>query len=134
MSWFVPADPTTHRRGVKPPNAWTLFSRRLRYRQMGGTYLGRGDIAMTLEQPVPVEPVLELEQRLPELLDGVEGPHPQKLLLQGTDESLGHPVALRRPDKTRARLDAEKGDLAWKAWLMYCGPWSCRNTRPSAIS
>ena len=72
---------------------------------MGRTHLGRGSIAMALEQPVPVEPLLELNQRLPEFLDSVESSHPEQLLLQGTNEPLGYPVALRCPDEARARLD-----------------------------
>ena len=56
---------------------------------------------MPLEQSVPVEPVLELQQRLPQFLDGVESPHPQQLLLQGTDE-LGSP-----PNKLDTHLDVE---------------------------
>jgi len=36
---------------------------------VGGTHLGRGGIAMPLEQPVLVEPLLELEQWLPEFLE-----------------------------------------------------------------
>ncbi len=60
---------------------------------------------------MPVELRLELEQRLPEFLDGVEGSHPQQLLLQRADEPLGHAVALRRPHESGARLDAKEGNL-----------------------
>ena len=48
---------------------------------MGGAYLGRSCILMPLEQLMFVESGLELEQRLPEFLDGVEGPYSQQLLL-----------------------------------------------------
>ncbi len=37
---------------------------------------------MPLEQPVRIEPLLELEQCLPQFPDGVEGPHPQQLLFR----------------------------------------------------
>ena len=82
--------------------------RGLRLRQMGGAHLDRVSIAMALEQPVPVEPVLELEQRLSELLDGVEGSHPEQLLLERPDEPFRLPIALRCPDKARARLDTQE--------------------------
>ena len=49
-----------------------------------------------------VEPVLELKECLPKLLDSVEGPHPQQLLLQGSDEPLSHAVALRGFDEDGA--------------------------------
>ena len=75
-----------------------------------------------------VESVLELEQCLPEFLDGVEGPDPQQLLLQRADEPLGHAVTLWRPDEARAGFDIPRN-----AWLMYCGPWSWRRTRPPAM-
>ena len=48
---------------------------------------------MALEQPVPVELLLELEQHLPELLDAIEVLHPKQLLLERLDEPLGHAVA-----------------------------------------
>ncbi len=50
---------------------------------------------MALEQPVSVEPCHEIEQCLPEFLDGDEGPYPQQLLL-------------RRPNKVQARHDAQE--------------------------
>ena len=67
---------------------------------MGGTHLGGGGIAMPLEQPMPVEPFLEVKQRLPEFLDGVEGPHPQKLLLQRPENRSATPL----PSGARTKL------------------------------
>lgn len=72
----------------------------------GLTHLrGRG-VAVALKQPVAVEPLLELPQSLPQLLDHLERPHPQELLVESPDESLGHPVALGGTDETWAGLDA----------------------------
>ena len=51
---------------------------------------------------MPGEAFLELEQGLPEFLDGLEGLQPQQLFLQSADEPLGHTVTLRRPDEARA--------------------------------
>ena len=48
---------------------------------------------MALEQPVPVEPFLELEQRMPELLEAIEVPPPKQLFLERLDEPLGHAIA-----------------------------------------
>src|SRR3954468_12391369 len=68
-------------------------------------------------EPVPFdEPgrVVDLpkdEQRLTELLDGVEGAHPEQVLLQGPDEALGAAVALGSPHKGRRALDAQEGKL-----------------------
>src|SRR6476659_4622382 len=51
------------------------------------------------------------EQRLTELLDGVEGAHPEQVLLQGPDEALGAAVPLGSPHKGGRALDAEEGKL-----------------------
>ncbi len=56
---------------------------------MGSSDLGGGGVTMPLKQPVPVELLLELEQRLALLLNGVEDPHPQQLPLQGVSRSAG---------------------------------------------
>lgn len=46
-------------------------------------------MAMSLTEPGAVVPILELEPRAPELLDGLERLHPQQLLLDRADESFG---------------------------------------------
>jgi hypothetical protein len=51
-----------------------------------------------------------------ELLQGVEGPQPEQLLLEGADEALGDAVALGLADEGGRRLDAEEGDLALKVF------------------
>src|SRR3954453_16967039 len=68
-------------------------------------------------EPVPFdEPgrVVDLpkdEQRLTELLDGVEGAHPEQVLLERADEALGAAVALGSPHEGRRALDAQEGKL-----------------------
>lgn len=71
---------------------------------------------------MPVEPDLEVQQRLPEFLDRVEGLHPQELLFQGADESLAHTVTLGSPDKARAGLDTQKGNLVLKGGVHVLWP------------
>jgi|SRR5690554_5781949 hypothetical protein len=66
---------------------------------------------MSLKQPMLVEPFFELKQRLAELLDGIEGSHPQQLLLQGSDKPLSHAVALWCPNEAGTRFNAEKPKL-----------------------
>ena len=46
-------------------------------------HLGRRLMAVALEQPMPVEPLLERQQLASELLDGLEPPDPQQLFLEG---------------------------------------------------
>src|SRR5918912_846090 len=47
-----------------------------------------------LDEPGRVVGLAELEQRHAQVLDGVEGPHPEQVLLEGADEALGAAVAL----------------------------------------
>src|SRR5215212_6353493 len=67
--------------------------------------------AVAFDQPCGVVSLAALEQRPAQLFDGVEGPHPQEVLLQGTDESLGAAVALGGADERGRAFDAEEGDL-----------------------
>src|SRR5215213_8503647 len=66
---------------------------------------------MPLDQPSGVVGLAEREQRRTQLLDGVEGPHPEQALLQGADEAFGAAVALRRADEGGRAFDPEEGDL-----------------------
>ena len=50
-----------------------------------------------------VKAFLELKQRPPKFLEDIEGLPSQQLLLQRTDEPLGHAVALRCLDEAQAR-------------------------------
>src|SRR3954471_10406049 len=51
------------------------------------------------------------QQRLTELLDGVEGTHPEQVLLQGPDEALGAAIPLGGPHEGRRACDAQEGKL-----------------------
>ena len=59
---------------------------------------GRGRLEpMPFDQPGGVVALPKDEQCLTELLDGVEGAHPEQVLFQGPDEALGAAVPLRGP-------------------------------------
>src|SRR5687767_5098595 len=66
---------------------------------------------MPFDQPGCVVAPPKGQQRLTEFLDGVEGAHPQEVLLQGSNEALGAAVALRSPHEGGRTLDAQKGKL-----------------------
>src|SRR3954451_5541034 len=74
----------------------------------------RAEESVAFDQPAVVVGLAEREQRLTEFLDGLEGPHPQQVLLQGADEPLGAAIALRGADKGRRTLDAEEGQFSLK--------------------
>src|ERR671927_1595526 len=67
--------------------------------------------AVALDQPGRVVSLAEGEQRLTQLLDRGEAPHPQQVLLQRADEALGAAVALRRPHERRRALGAQEAEL-----------------------
>src|SRR3954462_12399180 len=64
---------------------------------------------MPFDEPGRVVDLPKDEQGLTELLDGVEGTHPEQVLLQGPDEALGAAVALGSPHKGGRALDAQEG-------------------------
>src|SRR5262245_19344055 len=66
---------------------------------------------MALAEPLPVVPLLELQQRQAQFLAGVERPHPESLLFECADEALGHPVALGLPYERRTRDDPQELQL-----------------------
>ncbi|MEY4534577.1 MAG: hypothetical protein RLZZ246_895 [Planctomycetota bacterium] len=68
-------------------------------------------VADPADDPVVVETVGEVAERLVELLDGAVALEPGQLLLQRADESLDAAVALGLPNEGRARLDAEGLEL-----------------------
>src|SRR3712207_6913238 len=68
--------------------------------------------AVAFDQPSSVVGLAELEQRHAQLLDGVEGPEPEQVLLERADEALGAAIALRCSDERGRARDAEEGDLA----------------------
>src|SRR3954463_6008158 len=57
----------------------------------------RSEEAVAFDQPAVVVGFAEREQRLPQLLDGLEGPHPQQVFLQRADEPLGAAIAFWCP-------------------------------------
>src|SRR3954447_11961391 len=67
---------------------------------------------MPFDEPGCVVDLPKDEQRLTEVLDGVEGAHPEQVLLQGPNEALRTAVPLRRPHKGGRTLDAQKGKLS----------------------
>src|SRR3954471_22978571 len=66
---------------------------------------------MPFDEPGRVVELPKVEQRLTELLDGVEGAHPEQVLLEGADEALGAAVPLGGSHEGRRTLDAQEGKL-----------------------
>src|SRR3954452_16024690 len=66
---------------------------------------------MPFDEPDRVVDLPKAEQRLTELLDGVEGAHPEQVLLERADEALGATVPLGSPHKGGRALDAQEGKL-----------------------
>src|SRR3954467_8432846 len=66
---------------------------------------------MPFDEPGRVVDLPKDEQRLTELLDGVEGAHPEQVLLQGPDEALRTAISLGGSHEGRRALDAEEGKL-----------------------
>src|SRR5918993_229665 len=76
-----------------------------------GTDGGGRPEPVPLDQPGRVVGLAEVEQCETEFLDGVEGPHPKEIFLQGADEAFGAAIPLRRPDEGRRAVDAEEAQL-----------------------
>ena len=62
---------------------------------------GLGAVAVPLDQPVFVVAAPEVDKGSAEILDGVEGPDPEQVLLQRPDKPLGAAVALGGADEGR---------------------------------
>src|ERR687893_1404803 len=77
-----------------------------------GADLVRGAVAVSGDEPGGIVVGDEVPQPAAQLFDGVEGMHPQEVLLQGADEAFRDAVALRLADEGRRTLDAEEADLA----------------------
>src|SRR3954469_23411094 len=71
-------------------------------------------VSEPLDQPDGVIGLLEIEQRPAQVLDGIEGVHPEQVLLQRADEPLGAAISLRRPDEGWGAFGAQEGDLVLK--------------------
>src|SRR3954464_2990586 len=76
-----------------------------------GTDLVRGAVAVPGDEPGGVVVGHEILQPAAQLFDGVEGVHPEEVLLQGADEAFRDAVALGLVDEGERALDAEEGDL-----------------------
>ena len=59
-----------------------------------GADLGRGAVAVPGDEPSGVVVGHELLQPTPQIFDGVEGVHPEEVLLQGADKAFRDAVAL----------------------------------------
>ena len=79
-----------------------------------GSEGGGGPEAVPLDEPGRVVDLPKFDQRAAELLDGVEGPHPEQVLFQGADEALGAAVALRRPHESGELSMPRKASSFWK--------------------
>src|SRR5215212_9786409 len=66
---------------------------------------------MPFDEPGRVVALPKDEQRLPKLLDGVEGAHPEQVLLQGPNEALSAAISFRRPHEGGRTLNAQEGEL-----------------------
>ena len=82
----------------------------------------RAEAAVTFNQPAVVVGLPEREQRLPQLLDGLEGSHPEQVLLQRADEPLGAAIAFRGAEKAAELSMPRKANSFWKWSDMYCEP------------
>src|SRR5215217_1220499 len=67
---------------------------------------------MPFDEPGCVVALPKDEQRLTEVLDGVEGAHPREVLLERADEALGAAVPLRGSHESGRTLDAQEGKLS----------------------
>src|SRR3954451_3337356 len=77
-----------------------------------GTDLVRGAVAVPGDEPGGVVVGNELLQPTAQLFDGVEGMHPEEVLLQGADEAFGNAVALGLADGGGRPLETKEGVLA----------------------
>src|SRR3954454_7310860 len=66
---------------------------------------------MPLDEPGRVVALPKNEQRLTELLDGVEGAHPEQVLFECADEALRAAIPLGGPYEGGRTLDAQEGEL-----------------------
>src|SRR6516162_5859773 len=72
---------------------------------------GLGTIAVPSDEPSFVVASGELDECGSQLFDGVEGPHPQQVLLQGSDEALCDAVALGLSHEGGRSLDPQAFDF-----------------------
>src|ERR1700681_2475792 len=66
---------------------------------------------MARDEPSFVVAPGECDEPDAQFLDGFEGPHPEQVLLQGSDEALGDAIALGIAHEGRRSFDAQTFDL-----------------------
>ena len=67
--------------------------------------------AVPLDPPGRVVGLAEIEQRPAQVLDGVEGPHPQEVFLERADEAFGAALAFGGADERGRAFDAEEDEF-----------------------
>src|SRR5262249_18352275 len=77
-------------------------------------YRRRRLMPVAFAQPLAVVSILELEERPAQLLDGLERPHPQQLLLERSNETRGDAIARGLAHEGRTGSDAEELQLVLK--------------------
>jgi hypothetical protein len=77
--------------------------------ELSPAVFGRAEEAVPLDQAGVVAGFRGREQRLPELLDGLEGAQPERVLVQRADEALGAAIAFRGAEEGWRAVDAEDG-------------------------
>jgi len=83
------------------------------------------------QHPLLVVRPLELEEGQAELLDGLETPHPQQILLERADEAFRDAVAFGLSHETRRALDPEERDLLLKIVGQIVRPVVVTKTQPA---
>ena len=78
---------------------------------MIGPHLGRGAMTVAGDEPGFIVVPGELDERGSQLFDGVEGSHPQQVLLEGSDEALCDAVALGLSHEGWRSFDPQALDL-----------------------
>src|ERR1700756_5371043 len=66
---------------------------------------------MPRDEPSFIVALGECDELGAQFLDGFERPHPEQVLLQGSDEALGDAIALEFAHEGRRSLDAQTFDL-----------------------
>src|SRR4051812_5852416 len=86
---------------------------------------------MPFDEPGRVVGLPEDQQGLPKLLDGVEGPQPEQVLLQGPDEALGTAIALGGPHEGGRTLDTQEGEFLLEGVGQVLAPVIVAHRKPA---
>src|ERR1700685_1762823 len=73
---------------------------------------------MPRDEPTFIVALGERDELGAQFLDGFERPHPEQVLLQGSDEALGDAIALGFAHEGQRSFDAQTFDLVWKSPAM----------------